>query len=162
MNELVFQTFLVIMDFVDASKKENKSSAKENEKIWVKMFSSFWTTRVLKELVIIVGNEPILINTFFHYGIIWKKMWCPKGHDFEKSNKSFDHACSGNWPWNSWFRNLFLEFFGNQATKMMNFWKKLTIGNLVCIKTCYSFKPVKTLSMTKNASPKIVIFRNHL
>ena len=35
---------------------------------------------------------------------------------------------------------------------MMNFWKKLTIGNLVCIKTRYSFKLAKTLSMTKNKS----------
>ena len=37
------------------------------------MFSNFRTTRILKELVITVGNELILINTFFHYGIIWKK-----------------------------------------------------------------------------------------
>ena len=44
------------------------------------------------------GNELILINTSFHYGIIWIKMWYPKGHDFEKSNKPFDHAYSGNWP----------------------------------------------------------------
>ena len=45
----------------------------------------FWTMEILKELVIIVGNEPVLINNFFHYGIIWiKNGWCPKGHDFEK------------------------------------------------------------------------------
>ena len=73
----------------------------------------------------------------------------PKGMILKKSNKPFDHVFSGNWPWNSWFRNLFLEFFGNQATKMMSFWKKLIIRNLVCIKTCYSFKLAKTLPMTQ-------------
>ena len=69
MNELVFQTFLVIMNFANASKKRINSSAKENEKIWVKMFSNFLMMGILKELVIIVGNEPILINTFLHFGI---------------------------------------------------------------------------------------------
>ena len=54
------------------------------------------------------------------------------------------------------------QILRNQATKMMSFWKKLIIGNLVCIKTCYSFKPVKTPLMTKNASPKTVILWNHL
>ena len=45
---------------------------------------------------------------------------------------------------------------------MMIFWKKLTVGNLVCIKTCYSFKPAKPFSITKNRSPKIVTVWNHL
>ena len=58
------------MNFVDTSKKRINPSAKENEKIWVKMFSNFGMTGILKELMIAVGNEPILINTFFHYGII--------------------------------------------------------------------------------------------
>ena len=56
------------MNFVDASKKN--PNTKENEKKWVKIFSNFGTTWILKELVIAIGNEPILINTFFHYGII--------------------------------------------------------------------------------------------
>ena len=46
--------------------------------------------------------------------------------------------------------------------KIMSFWMKLIIGNLVCIKTCYSFKPAKPFSMTKNTSSKIVTFWNHL
>ena len=64
------------MNFVEASKKRINPSAKENEKIWVKMFSNFWTTGILKELVITVGNEPTLINTFCHYGIV-DAPFCP-------------------------------------------------------------------------------------
>ena len=45
---------------------------------------------------------------------------------------------------------------------MMSFWKKLIIGNLVCIKTRYSFKPVKILLMTKNTNLKTVILWDHL
>ena len=56
------------MNFVVVNKKRINPSAKKNENV-----SKFWTTRILKELVITVGNEPILINTFFHYEIIWKK-----------------------------------------------------------------------------------------
>ena len=55
----------------------------------------------------------------------------------------------------------FLEFFENQATKNDEFLKKLTIGNLVCIKTCYSFKPAKPFQWAKKQVPKIVIFWNH-
>ena len=44
----------------------------------------------------------------------------------------------------------------------MSFWKKLIIGNLVCIKTCYSFKPVKILSMIKDTNLKTLILWNHL
>ena len=57
----------------------------------------FWTKGILKELVTTVGNEPVLINTSFHYEIIWIKIWYPKQHDFEKSNKPVNHAYSGNW-----------------------------------------------------------------
>ena len=38
--------------------------------------------------------------------------------------------------------------------KMMSFWKKLIIGNLVCIKTCYSFKPAKPFKWPKVQVPK--------
>ena len=73
----------VIMNFVDASKKRINPK-KKMENMGENVFK-FWTTEILKELVIIVGNEPVLINNFFHYGIIWiKNGWCPKGHDFEK------------------------------------------------------------------------------
>ena len=60
----------VIMIFFDASKKRINLSAKEYENIWVKMFSNFWTTRILKELVVIISNVPILINASFHCEII--------------------------------------------------------------------------------------------
>ena len=130
-------------------------------KIWVKMFSNFWTTGILKELVITVSNELILINTFFHFGIFWKP-WCPKRHDFEKNrinhlitpSQAIDHKT-----------NDLETYFSNSSEimqKMMSFRKKLIISNLVCIKTCYSFEPAKTLSMTKNTSPKTVIPWNHL
>ena len=56
----------------------------------------------------------------------------------------------------------FSNFSKIRQQKNDEFWKKLIIGNLVCIKTCYSFEPAKTLSMTKNTSPKTVIPWNHL
>ena len=60
------------MNFVDTSKKKNKChdrkvSAKKYDK---KNVSKFLAIGFSKELVITVGNEPILINTFFRYGII--------------------------------------------------------------------------------------------
>ena len=35
----------------------------------------FLNDKILKELVVIISNESILINTFFHCEIIWIKMW---------------------------------------------------------------------------------------
>ena len=52
-----------------------------------------------------------------------------------------------------------LQKLGNK--KMMSFWRKLIIGNLVCIKTCYSFKTAKPFQRPKTQVPKIVIFWNH-
>ena len=43
-----------------------------------------------------------------------------------------------------------LQKSGNK--KMMSFWKKLLIGSLVCIKTCYSFKPAKPFNDQKYKS----------
>ena len=37
---------------------------------------------------------------------------------------------------------------------MISFWRKLIIGNLVCIKTCYSFKPTKPFQWPKVQVPK--------
>ena len=34
-------------------------------------------------------------------------------------------------------------------------------GNLVCVKICYSFKPTKSFSMTKNTSLMTMIFQTH-
>ena len=126
------------------------------------MFSNFGTTGILKELVIAVGNEPILINTFFHYGIIWiKKCGAPRGTIL---NNQINHLITLAQAIGHKIPDLETSsrILRNQATKMMSFWKKLIISNLVYIKTCYSFKPVKTPSMTKNASPKTVILWNHL
>ena len=44
---------------------------------------------------------------------------------------------------------------------MTSFLKKLIFGNLVCIKTCYSFKSAKPFQWAKQ-NPKIVILWNHL
>ena len=122
------------------------------------MLSNFWTTRILKELVITVGNKPISTNTFFHFGICWK-FWCPEGHDFGKSNKHFDQPAQeiGHKTPDS------KTYFSNSSKIKKNdeFWKKLIIGNLVCIKTCYSFKPAKPFQWAKQ-NPKIVILWNHL
>ena len=45
----------------------------KKKKNMVENVFKFWTMEVLKELVITVGNEPILINTSLHLEIIWKK-----------------------------------------------------------------------------------------
>ena len=89
-------------------------------------------------MVITVSNEPISINTFFHFEI-FRKPWCPEGHDFEKSNKPLitpTQAIGLKIP----DSETLLEFFENQATKNDEFFflkkKKLIFGNLVRIKTC--------------------------
>ena len=86
------------MNFVDTSKKRINPSAKENKKYIGENVFNFLNDGGLEKIDDYFRNELILINTSFHYGIIWIKMWYPKGHDFEKSNKPFDHAYSGNWP----------------------------------------------------------------
>ena len=62
----------VIMNFADISKKGNKChdrkvSAKKNDK---KNVFKFLVIGFSKELVVIVGNVPILTNTHFHLGTI--------------------------------------------------------------------------------------------
>ena len=37
----------------------------------------------------------------------------------------------------------------------------MIFGNLVCVKTCYSFKPAKPSRWPKTQIPKIVIFQKH-
>ena len=102
----VFDT-LVIMNFADISKKGNKFhkvSAKNDDEKNVSKF--FWMMGFSKELVIIVSNESILINTPF--GTIWKKkLDTPRGTILKKMNKLFDHACLGKKWENPWFRNFF-------------------------------------------------------
>ena len=118
--------------------------------------------RFSKELVVIVGNPNK--HSFSPWNHLNKKPWCPEGHNFLKKNRinhlitptqAIGHKTPG------------LEtYFSNSSKirqqKMTSFWKKLIFGNLVCIKTCYKFKPVETPLMTKNASPKTVILWNHL
>ena len=92
--DLCFKHF-VILNFADVSKEGINFSAKkwENENV-----SKFWITGILKGFVIIVSNQSILTNTFFHYGTIWikKNFGAPKGTILKKSNELFDHACLGN------------------------------------------------------------------
>ena len=121
----------------------------------------FWTTEILKELVTLVGNEPVLINTFFHYGIIWiKKKWCLRGHDFEKSKnllitppQTIGHKTPS-------LETFFLNSSEIRQRKNDEFWKKLIFGNLVCIKTCYSSKPAKNPFHRPNTSHRTTTFQN--
>ena len=108
------------MNFVDASKKKINPNAKENEKYEWKCFQFFEQQESWKNWWSLL---VILINTSFHYGIIWIKMWYPRGHDFEKSNKPFDHTYSGNWLQNSWFRNSFSNSLEIRQQKRTSFWK---------------------------------------
>ena len=95
----LFWTPFVIMNFVDISKKGNKCydhkvSAKNDKK----NVSKFLIVGFLKELVIIVGNKPTLINTPFRFETIWiRDLGASRGTIFEKLNEPFDHVCSGNW-----------------------------------------------------------------
>ena len=75
------------MNFADASKKRINPSAKRNDrKIWVKFSKFFWTTGILKELVITVSNKSISINTPFHFETIWiRDFGAPRGTIFEKN-----------------------------------------------------------------------------
>ena len=70
MNELVFQIFLVIMNFVDTSKKRINPSAKENKKYMGENISKFLNNGDPERIGDYFENEPVLINTSFHYGII--------------------------------------------------------------------------------------------
>ena len=54
-----------------------------------------------------------------------------------------------------------LEFFENLVKRDFFFFRIWIIGNLVYVKTCYSFKSVKSLSMTKNPNSMTMNPRNH-
>ena len=156
----LFWTPFVIMNFVNISKKGNKChDLKVSAKKMIKKCFQVFDFGILKELVIAVGNKSISINTRFHFETIWiRDLGAPRGLIFEKSNEPFDHVCSGNWqaighkiPDLETFSRI-LRKSGNR--KMISFLRKLIIGNLVCIKTCYSFKPTKPFQWPKVQVPK--------
>ena len=145
-NEATYVSdIFVIMIFFDASKKRINPSAKEYENIWVKMFSNFLTTRILKELVITVGNKSISINTPFHFGTFWiKSLGASRGTILKNRINILITLAQAIGHKTHNLETYFSNSSKIRQQKMMSFWKKLIIGNLVCIKTCYSFKPIKT------------------
>ena len=68
-------------------------SAQKNDK---KNVSKFLVIGFSNELVVIVGNPNK--HLFSPWNHLNKKVLVPRGHLFEKSNKPFDHAGSGNCP----------------------------------------------------------------
>ena len=116
------------------------------------MFSNFWMTEVLKELVITVGNEPTLINTSFHCEIIWVKMWYPRGTILKNQINLLmtpTQAIGLKIPVSKIISRIL-----RKSDKNDEFLKETKIGNLVCIKTCYSFKPIKTHRWPKTQAPR--------
>ena len=150
----LFWTLFVITNFVDIFKKENKChdhkvSAKKMIK---KCVSKFLVIEFSKGLVVIIGNPNK--HSFSPWNHLNKKPWCPEGHNFWKNR--INHLITPAQAIGHKAPDL-ETYFSNSSKirqqKMMSFWKKLTVGNLACIKTCCSFKLAKTLSMTKNISP---------
>ena len=79
----------------------------------MKMFPSFWIMGFLKELVIIVSNESILINTFFHFWTIWiKGLGALRGTIYGNQINLWS-CCRGNVQENPWFKKKILKFFKN-------------------------------------------------
>ena len=97
-----------------------------------------------KELVFTVGNEPTLINTPFHFETIWiRDLGALRGTILKNQMnllitpaQAIDHKI-----FNLETSCRILQKSGNK--EIMSFWKKLIIGNLVCIKIRYSFKSAK-------------------
>ena len=138
MNELVFQTslsFWISPMFFFFKKKRNKfcdhkiKKNDENENVF-----KFWTTGISKWLVIIVSSQSVLKNCINHLITPVQAI----GH------KTLD------------LETYFSNFLEIRQQKMMSFWNKLIIDNLVCIKTCYCFEPAKYFQWAKQ-NPKIVI-----
>ena len=109
----------------------------------------------MKELVIIVGNKSISINTPFRFETIWiRGLGAPMGTILKNQmnllitlvqaigHKIFDLKTSSR----------ILRKSSNK--KMSSFWRKLIIGNLVCIKTCYNFKLAKPFQWPKTQVPR--------
>ena len=106
----------------------------------------FWI-RFTKKLVIIVKNESIL-NTFS------SSLPLNYLHESHGVSKGIVLNRPDYWKSDIFVQKLliwkfFLEFFENLVKRdfLFRIW---TIGNLVCVKTCYSFKNTKSLPMTKN------------
>ena len=119
------------------------------------MFSNFWMTEVLKELVTTVGNEPVLINTLLS---LWnhlnkKKCGASRGTILKNQRNLWITPAQAIGHKTPSLETFFLNSSKIRQRKNNEFWKKLIVGNLVCIKTCYSFKPAKKpFSSTKHKS----------
>ena len=105
----------------------------------------FWI-RFMEELVIIVKNESIL-NTFSSFLFL---NYLNESHSVLKDIVLKRPSCWKNdiFVQKLLIWKLFLEFFENLVKRDFPF-KIWIIGNLVCVKTCYSFENVKSLPMTK-------------
>ena len=115
----------VILNFTDAFKEGINSNAnmkmqkKSDNKM--KIFPSFWITGILKELVIIVSNQSILINTFFHFGIFWikKTTLVPRGARFWKIESTLWSCLFRQWIIKFLIQKPFLEFFENKKNEFL-------------------------------------------
>ena len=122
----------------------------------------FWTKEILKELVITVGNEPVLINNFFHYGIIWiKKMGdAPRGMILKNRINHMitpSQAIGRETP--------DLETFFSNSSKSGNkndeFLKNWHLVIWYASRLASSFKPVKPFPWVEQ-NPKTAVPGNHL
>ena len=127
----------------------------------MKIFSNFWTTGILKELVITVGNEPTLINTFFHYGIIWKKRGAPRGTILKNR---INHLITPVQAIGHETPDLETYFSNSSKTRQQKWWIfernwQLVIWYASRLATISSLS--KPFQWPKTQVPKIVIFWNH-
>ena len=151
MNELVPFSLWILLIFL---KRDKFHDHKISTQKW-KCFSNVWFW-ILKELVITVGNKSISINTpFSFWNHLNKRPWCPEGHNFLKNQMNLLITLSqlkGHKIPDLEISSRILRKSGNK--KIMSFRRKLIVGNLVCIKTCYSFKPTKPFQRPKTQVPR--------
>ena len=123
--------------------------------------SKFWIIGILKGLVIIISNQSILTNTFFHYGTIWiKNLGAPRGTILKKIKWTLWSRLLRQWMIKFLIQKLFLEFFENQAKKneFCKIWF-LVIWYASRLATASSLPNL--FSMTKTTSLETTIFQNH-
>ena len=136
------------MNFVDASKKRINPSAKEN-----------MSENVFKFLN---DKDPERMGDYCwswthlnkHFLSLWnhlKKRGAPRGAILKNQINHLIMPARVIGHKTPDLETYFSNSLEIRQQKNDEFLKKLTVGNLVCIKTRYSFKLAKTLSMTKNA-----------
>ena len=120
----------------------------------------FWTTGTLKELVVTISNEPILINTFFHFEIFLKTL-VPREARFWKNR--INHLIT---PSQAIGHKIFdLQTLSNSSKirqqKMTSFWKNWYLVIWYASRLANSFKPAKPFPWAEQ-NPKTAIPWNHL